>query len=203
MCNGSGKFVRRTVCAITTVTEELRTDMKATSLITAGVLAAAVCTVNAITIIYTQGFNSATLPVDWATEIVTNGSPAPAIIFTNASAHPSGFAPYEGTHFVRFNSFDCSAGTSIRLKRTRVSRRSGFRMSEWRSPGRAIQNMWAQPTASWCSAPPTASLGRMPAPIRAMAVSAITGRKISRCCRRRNQSAGSLHRFSVCVRLWE
>ncbi|NLF39107.1 hypothetical protein GX586_06660, partial [bacterium] len=70
-------------------------------------------------VLYSQGFNSDTIPADWATEIVSNaGSTLPAVTFVTASAHPTDFTPYEGTHFVRFNSYSCTSWNSIRLKRT-------------------------------------------------------------------------------------
>ncbi|MDP2172162.1 MAG: FlgD immunoglobulin-like domain containing protein [Candidatus Cloacimonadaceae bacterium] len=67
---------------------------------------------------YTQGFNAATIPADWAVEIVNNPTGVvPTITFVTTGLNPT-VNPNEGTHFVRFNSFDCESGDRIRLKRT-------------------------------------------------------------------------------------
>ena len=65
-----------------------------------------------------EGFNDATTPAGWATEIVNDPGADPALTYVTASSYPPGFAPYEGARFVRFNSFDCPGGAVIRLKYT-------------------------------------------------------------------------------------
>ncbi|MEI7728931.1 MAG: carboxypeptidase regulatory-like domain-containing protein [Verrucomicrobiota bacterium] len=71
------------------------------------------------TILVSNAFNSASCPAGWATEgVATNasGNP-PAITFVNSSANPT--PPlYDGSYFVKFNSFDCKAGSQARLKQT-------------------------------------------------------------------------------------
>ncbi|MCX7002407.1 MAG: choice-of-anchor J domain-containing protein, partial [bacterium] len=65
-----------------------------------------------------QGFNDPTIPAGWATEIVNDPGIDPALAYVTTSANPAGFAPYEGTRFVQFNSYDCPSGAVIRLKYT-------------------------------------------------------------------------------------
>jgi N-acetylneuraminic acid mutarotase len=68
-------------------------------------------------ILVTNGFNSATSPAGWATEVVANTGGGPAITFVTSSTSPTAL-PYEGSHFVKFNSFTCLAGSQVRLKQT-------------------------------------------------------------------------------------
>ncbi len=65
-----------------------------------------------------EGFNLSSIPPGWVTEIVSNTATAPALTYVTASSYPTGFAPYEGARFVRFNSFSCGRGAAIRLKYT-------------------------------------------------------------------------------------
>jgi len=65
-----------------------------------------------------QGFNDLTIPAGWATEIVNDPAIDPALAYVTTSANPAGFAPYEGTRFVQFNSYVCPSGAVIRLKYT-------------------------------------------------------------------------------------
>ncbi len=65
-----------------------------------------------------QGFNDATTPAGWATEIVNDPGVDPALNYVATSANPIGFAPYEGARFVQFNSYDCPSGAVMRLKYT-------------------------------------------------------------------------------------
>ncbi len=69
-------------------------------------------------VIVSEGFNGASTPDGWAVQVVTDPGVDPTITYVTASAHPAGFAPYEGTRFVRFNSYDCPSNASIRLKCT-------------------------------------------------------------------------------------
>jgi len=65
-----------------------------------------------------EGFNAASIPPGWVTEVVSNTALAPALTYVTASTYPTGFAPYEGARFVRFNSYSCYRGAAIRLKYT-------------------------------------------------------------------------------------
>ncbi len=67
------------------------------------------------TTLVSNGFNTATCPVGWATEIVTNAGGSPAITFVTSSTEPNA-TPYEGSRFVKFNY--CLSGNKIRLKQT-------------------------------------------------------------------------------------
>lgn len=66
----------------------------------------------------TEGFNSTATPAGWAVEVINDPGDDPTLTYVTASVNPSGFVPYEGTRFVRFNSYDCPSGAVIRLKYT-------------------------------------------------------------------------------------
>jgi hypothetical protein len=74
--------------------------------------------------IFTEGFNSSTLPADWSTQLVAGT--AASIDFVVTSTHPAGFTPYEGSQFVRFNSYSAGAGQQIRLLRKTAFSTHGF-----------------------------------------------------------------------------
>jgi len=59
-----------------------------------------------------QGFNQASAPSGWTTQVVSGT--AAALTFVTAGTYPT-CSPYEGTHMVKFNSFSASAGQSARL----------------------------------------------------------------------------------------
>ena len=65
--------------------------------------------------LYTQGFNGGTIPADWSTLITNDPGTDPAVTFATTSLYPSGLVPTEGTHLVRFNSYNVSTEGSIRL----------------------------------------------------------------------------------------
>lgn len=73
---------------------------------------------NANSQIYTQGFNGGSIPADWTTVITNDPGTDPAITFETTSEDPLGLVPTEGTHLVRFNSYDCGTNASIRLYQT-------------------------------------------------------------------------------------
>ena len=60
--------------------------------------------------------NGGSIPAGWSTEQVSGT--AGVLYFTNTSAHPTGITAYDGSYFVRFNSWSASNGNSTRLKRT-------------------------------------------------------------------------------------
>jgi len=74
--------------------------------------------------IVTEGFDSPTLPADWSTQLVVGT--AASIDFVSSSTHPAGFAPYEGSYFVRFNSYTAGVGQQIRLARKTAFSTRGF-----------------------------------------------------------------------------
>lgn len=73
----------------------------------------------------TEGFNSTTMPSCWTTQIVTNGSTQPTISFESVgyvgSTFGTSFSPREGTHMVKFNSYNASSGSQVRLVSLPVS----------------------------------------------------------------------------------
>jgi hypothetical protein len=65
-----------------------------------------------------EGFNQPQQSPGWVVEVLTNTTTPPLLTNVAASSYPTGFAPYEGTRFLRFNSYNCGAGATIRLKYT-------------------------------------------------------------------------------------
>lgn len=69
-----------------------------------GIVAMASCHTSLAAVILFEGFNQATIPAGWS---LSNGS---WVSFVTSSTRPTA-EPYEGTHFVKFNSYDASSGT--------------------------------------------------------------------------------------------
>ncbi|OFY24273.1 MAG: hypothetical protein A2W98_15430 [Bacteroidetes bacterium GWF2_33_38] len=68
-----------------------------------------------VTIPYTQGFNAATIPSCWSSEIVADpGDMGTGLTFVATSTNPT-VTPSEGTQFVKFNSYTADDGAEIRL----------------------------------------------------------------------------------------
>ena len=64
---------------------------------------------------YIQGFNSSSTPSCWTEEIITTvGGTTPELSYITYSSSPSA-SPYEGSHFLSFNSGTCEEGSAIRL----------------------------------------------------------------------------------------
>jgi len=74
----------------------------------------ALCHVSSAAVLLFEGFNQASLPAGWT---VSNGS---WLSFVTSSTAPSAL-PYEGTRFVKFNSYSASAGTRSLLTAPAVS----------------------------------------------------------------------------------
>ncbi len=66
------------------------------------------CRALSAAVILSEGFNQATIPSGWS---LSNATP---VTFVTTSANPTA-APYEGTHFVKFASYDVSSGTRSQL----------------------------------------------------------------------------------------
>jgi parallel beta-helix repeat protein len=66
----------------------------------------------------TQGFNAATIPAGWSTEIIADLGTNPALTYVATSTFPTVSAPAEGTYFVKFNSYNCPNGSEIRLRQS-------------------------------------------------------------------------------------
>ena len=109
--------------------------------------------------LFSQGFNDSTTPTGWAVETVVDPDSDAAITYVTSSLHPTGFNPYEGTRFVRFNSFTCDSGDSIRLKRTTSFSTVGssgvsinFAWTEddmMLKPGEGVRVQWSLDGTSW------------------------------------------------------
>ncbi len=71
-------------------------------------------------VIYSQGFNSPSVPAGWTTAIVKSIGVPPALNFVTSSTTPFGYTyyPTEGTGLVSFNSSACDSGSVIDLKMT-------------------------------------------------------------------------------------
>ncbi len=68
----------------------------------------------AMTSIYNESFDGGSTPTGWSIEDATGGS---AITFVTSTTYPSGIPPSDGTHLVRYNSYNVSSG-SIQLEQT-------------------------------------------------------------------------------------
>ncbi len=68
----------------------------------------------AATNLLSEGFNSGSMPAGWTTNKVADPGADPAITFVTSSTYEVA-APYEGTHFVKFNSWDCASNAESRL----------------------------------------------------------------------------------------
>ncbi len=67
------------------------------------------------TALFTESFeNGGSIPPGWAVETVTAGN---NVSFIASSSWPAGYLAYNGTYFVRFNSFEAGSGV-MRLKKT-------------------------------------------------------------------------------------
>jgi hypothetical protein len=72
---------------------------------------------NVLETLFSDGFNSSQGLSQWTTEVLVDTTGVePALDIISASTYPTGFNPAEGDGFLRFNSYDCQAGDSIRLK---------------------------------------------------------------------------------------
>ncbi|MBK9358098.1 MAG: choice-of-anchor J domain-containing protein [Bacteroidales bacterium] len=72
--------------------------------------------VSAQDVLVTESFeNGGAMPAGWAKEVVSGSD---YLSFVSSSSYPSGFSAYDGTYFVRFNSYSASTGISNRLMQT-------------------------------------------------------------------------------------
>lgn len=78
-------------------------------------------------VLLSEGFNDAALPAGWAlaTNAVGSGTGIdPVVSFVTSSTYTNA-TPYEGTHFVKFNSWDCRSGAVVRLSSPAFSTTNG------------------------------------------------------------------------------
>jgi len=68
----------------------------------------------------TESFeNAGAIPAGWGTDLNVDGNAtSAAFTYETASVNPTGFSAYDGTYFVRFNSYSVDAPNSARLKQT-------------------------------------------------------------------------------------
>jgi hypothetical protein len=70
------------------------------------------------TLTVNEGLNSAS-PVCWEFQVVQDGTnmggTAPGLSYVTSSSNPSGLTAYEGSGFLKFNSYNCDGGDKIRL----------------------------------------------------------------------------------------
>jgi plastocyanin len=101
---------------------------------------------------WSEGFNAATMPDCWNSVILADPGTDPTITFETAGTYPT-CSPYEGTHMVKFNSFNCPSGASIRLQSLPFSSTGvygyGLRFKWYQDPGYATylnEGVWIQYT---------------------------------------------------------
>jgi len=70
---------------------------------------------DACTLPIVQGFNAATIPACWSETIVVDPDADAALTYVTSGEYPT-CSPDEGTHMVKFNSFNCDDGDEIRLE---------------------------------------------------------------------------------------
>ena len=70
------------------------------------------------TSLLTQGFNAATLPSGWTTQVIVDGGTTGdvTLVPVTTSLYPTGITPSEGTYFLKFNSYNCAVGDQVLLK---------------------------------------------------------------------------------------
>lgn len=70
--------------------------------------------------IFAESFeNAGAIPSGWSENLDVDGNATSATLsYVSSSSYPTGFSAYEGTYFVRFNSFSVQTGNSARLMNT-------------------------------------------------------------------------------------
>jgi hypothetical protein len=88
--------------------------MKRSVVILSVVAMVIVCRALSAAVILSEGFNQATIPTGWS---LSNATP---VTFVTSSTFPV-VSPYEGTHFVKFNSYSAASGVRSQLVSPSVS----------------------------------------------------------------------------------
>ena len=111
-------------------------------------------------VILSEGFNAATLPAGWglATNALGSGTGTdPVVSFVTTSTYTNA-TPYEGTHFVKFNSWDCRSGAVVRLSSPAFSATNGagvdvefawYQRSRTNKFGEGATVQWSADGATW------------------------------------------------------
>ena len=111
-------------------------------------------------VLLTEGFNAATLPAGWglATNALGSGTGTnPVVSFVTSSTYTNA-TPYEGTHFVKFNSWDCKSGAVVRLSSPAFAATNGagidvefawYQRSRTNKFGEGVAVQWSADGATW------------------------------------------------------
>ena len=111
-------------------------------------------------VLLSEGFNAATLPAGWglATNALGSGTGTnPVVSFVTSSTYTNA-TPYEGTHFVKFNSWDCKSGAVVRLSSPAFAATNGagvdvefawYQRSRTNKFGEGVTVQWSADGATW------------------------------------------------------
>ena len=111
-------------------------------------------------VLLSEGFNAATLPAGWglATNALGSGTGTnPVVSFVTSSTYTNA-TPYEGTHFVKFNSWDCMSGSVVRLSSPAFAATNGagidvefawYQRSRTNKFGEGVTVQWSADGATW------------------------------------------------------
>ena len=111
-------------------------------------------------VLLSEGFNAATLPAGWglATNALGSGTGTnPVVSFVTSSTYTNA-TPYEGTHFVKFNSWDCKSGAVVRLSSPAFAATNGagidvefawYQRSRTNKFGEGATVQWSADGATW------------------------------------------------------
>ncbi|MGD9782479.1 MAG: choice-of-anchor J domain-containing protein [Kiritimatiellia bacterium] len=111
-------------------------------------------------VLLSEGFNDSALPVGWAlaTNAVGSGTGIdPVVSFVTTSTYTNA-TPYEGTHFVKFNSWDCRSGAVVRLSSPAFATTNGagvdvefawYQRSRTNKFAEGVTVQWSPDGATW------------------------------------------------------
>ncbi len=111
-------------------------------------------------VLLSEGFNAATLPAGWglATNALGSGTGTnPVVSFVTTSTYTNA-TPYEGTHFAKFNSWDCKSGAVVRLSSPAFAATNGagvdvefawYQRSRTNKFGEGVAVQWSADGATW------------------------------------------------------
>ena len=111
-------------------------------------------------VLLSEGFNAATLPAGWtlATNALGTGTGTDPIVSFVTSSTYTNATPYEGTHFVKFNSWDCRSGAVMRLSSPAFAATNGagvdvefawYQRSRTNKFGEGVTVQWSADGATW------------------------------------------------------
>ena len=111
-------------------------------------------------VVLSEGFNAATLPAGWtlATNALGSGTGIDPIVSFVTSSTYTNATPYEGTHFVKFNSWDCRSGAVMRLSSPAFAATNGagvdvefawYQRSRTNKFGEGVTVQWSADGATW------------------------------------------------------